>query len=56
MNTKKLIHYAIILACPILTYIFPAPLGLPIIGWHLFGVYVGTILDRKSTRLNSSHW
>ena len=44
MNTKKLIHYAIILACPILTYIFPAPLGLPIIGWHLFGVYVGTIL------------
>ena len=44
MNTKKLIHYAIILACPILTYLFPAPLGLPIIGWHLFGVYVGTIL------------
>ena len=44
MNTKKLIHYAIILACPILTYIFPAPEGLPILGWHLFGVYVGTIL------------
>ena len=44
MNTKKLIHYAIILACPILTYIFLAPLGLPIIGCHLFGVYVGTIL------------
>ena len=38
MNTKKLIHYAIILACPILTYIFPAPEGLPILGWHLFGV------------------
>ena len=28
MNTKKLIHYAIILACPLLTAILPAPEGL----------------------------
>ncbi|MDO4642911.1 MAG: anion permease [Cardiobacteriaceae bacterium] len=44
MSTKKLIHYAIILAFPILTYLFPAPAGLSVIGWHLFGVYVGTIV------------
>ena len=44
MNTKKLIHYAIILACPLLTAILPAPEGLTNIGWHLSGVYIGTIL------------
>ncbi|ABR73563.1 anion permease [Actinobacillus succinogenes] len=41
---KKLIHYAIILAFPILTYIFPAPEGLSLIGWHVLGVYIGTII------------
>ncbi|WP_109079343.1 anion permease [Aggregatibacter kilianii] len=44
MNTKKLIHYAIILAFPLLTYLFPAPEGLSLIGWHLLGVYIGTII------------
>ena len=44
MNTKKLIHYAILVAIIALTYIFPAPAGLSNIGWHLFGVYVATIV------------
>ena len=44
MNTKKLIHYAILVAIIALTYIFPAPTGLSSIGWHLFGVYVATIV------------
>ncbi|MDG2955003.1 anion permease [Bisgaard Taxon 10/6] len=44
MDAKKLIRYAVILAFPILTYIFPAPDGLPLIGWHLLGVYIGTII------------
>lgn len=41
---KKLVSYAIILAFPILTYIFPAPEGLSLIGWHVLGVYIGTII------------
>lgn len=44
MDAKKLIRYTVILAFPILTYIFPAPNGLPLIGWHLLGVYIGTII------------
>lgn len=44
MNTKKLIHYAILVAIIALTYAFPAPAGLSNIGWHLFGVYVATIV------------
>ncbi|MDG2956456.1 anion permease [Bisgaard Taxon 10/6] len=44
MDAKKLIRYTVILAFPILTYIFPAPDGLPLIGWHLLGVYIGTII------------
>lgn len=44
MNLKKLLQYALILACPIITYIFPAPEGMSVIGWHLLGVYIGTIL------------
>lgn len=44
MNTKKLIHYVILVAIIALTYLFPAPAGLSNIGWHLFGVYVATIV------------
>ncbi|WGE49419.1 anion permease [Actinobacillus equuli] len=44
MNLKKLLHYVIILACPIVTYIFPTPEGLSVLGWHILGVYIGTIL------------
>ncbi|HBO38078.1 MAG TPA: hypothetical protein DD638_05395 [Pasteurellaceae bacterium] len=44
MNAKKLIHYAIILAFPISTYIFSPPEGLSLIGWHLTGVYIASIL------------
>ncbi|QPB41982.1 anion permease [Rodentibacter haemolyticus] len=44
MNPKKLLQYVIILACPIATYLFPAPEGLSLIGWHILGVYIGTIL------------
>lgn len=44
MNLKKLLYYAIILACPIATYIFPTPEGLSVLGWHILGVYIGTIL------------
>lgn len=44
MNFKKYFHYVIILACPILTYLFPSPEGLSVIGWHLIGIYIGTIL------------
>ena len=44
MNTKKLIHYVILVAIIALTYLFPAPTGLSNIGWHLFGVYVATIV------------
>lgn len=44
MNLKKILQYAIILACPIATYIFSAPDGLSILGWHILGVYIGTIL------------
>ncbi|WP_018651004.1 anion permease [Actinobacillus capsulatus] len=44
MNLKKLLHYAIILACPIATYIYPTPEGLSVLGWHILGVYIGTIL------------
>lgn len=44
MSSKKLINIAIVLACPIITYLFPAPDGMSHIGWHLLGVYIGTIL------------
>lgn len=44
MNTKKLIHYAIIVGIPLITLLFPAPEGLTNIGWHLAGIYVGTIV------------
>lgn len=44
MNPKKLLHIAIVLACPIATYLFATPEGMSTIGWHLLGVYIGTIL------------
>lgn len=44
MNPKKLLNIAIVLACPIATYLFAAPEGMSNIGWHLLGVYIGTIL------------
>lgn len=44
MNPKKLLHLAIVLACPIATYLFTTPEGMSTIGWHLLGVYIGTIL------------
>jgi len=44
MKVKNCLHYVIILACPILTYLFSAPDGLSVIGWHLIGIYIGTII------------
>ena len=44
MNTKKLLHIAIVLACPVATYLLATPEGMSNIGWHLLGVYIGTIL------------
>lgn len=44
MSTKKAIHYLILIAIIAATYIFPAPEGLSVVGWHLFGVYVATIV------------
>lgn len=44
MNPKKLLHIAIVLACPIATFLFATPEGMSTIGWHLLGVYIGTIL------------
>ena len=44
MSTKKAIHYLILIAIIASTYIIPTPEGLSVIGWHLFGVYVATIV------------
>ena len=44
MSTKKAIHYLILIAIIASTYITPTPEGLSVIGWHLFGVYVATIV------------
>lgn len=44
MNTKKLVQIAIVLACPLATYFLATPEGMSNIGWHLLGVYIGTIL------------
>lgn len=44
MSTKKAIHYLILIAIIASTYIIPTPEGLPVVGWHLFGVYVATIV------------
>ena len=44
MSTKKAIHYLILIAMIASTYIIPTPEGLSVIGWHLFGVYVATIV------------
>ncbi|VEJ09084.1 DASS family sodium-coupled anion symporter [Actinobacillus delphinicola] len=44
MNFKKIIQYAIILIFPVLTFIIPAPAGLPVIGWYLIGIYIAAIL------------
>ena len=44
MSTKKAIHYLILIAIIAATYVFPAPEGLSVVGWHLFGVYVATIV------------
>ena len=44
MSTKKAIHYLILIAIIASTYIIPTPEGLSVVGWHLFGVYVATIV------------
>ena len=44
MSTKKAIHYLILIAIIASTYSIPTPEGLSVIGWHLFGVYVATIV------------
>ena len=44
MSTKKAIHYLILIARIASTYIIPTPEGLSVVGWHLFGVYVATIV------------
>ena len=44
MSTKKAIHYLILIASIASTYIIPTPEGLSVVGWHLFGVYVATIV------------
>lgn len=44
MNNKKLLQYIIIFMFPILTFIFPAPMGLSVIGWYLIGIYVAAII------------
>ncbi|KAA6208612.1 membrane protein [Avibacterium paragallinarum] len=39
------LHKTLILAAiPILVWIFPAPDGLPLIAWRLFGIYLATIV------------